>query len=92
MLVLTSCPVCRASLRGDEPVSLPCPRCQSDLGLVRGVLADARALQAQAREALARGDVHTALRRAWAAVQRANEPTTRATLAAALALVRRARA
>lgn len=89
MLTLTACPSCRARLQGDEPVDAPCPRCESDLALVRTVLADARRLQAQARQAMLGGDVRAAIQHAWAAVHRVDAAETRATLAAALALWRR---
>lgn len=84
-LRLERCPVCRAGLRGDEPLADPCRRCAADLTLVRATERRAEALQGEARQALACGDAPTALTNAWKAVALVDHASTRATLCAALA-------
>lgn len=86
---LTRCPVCRARLRGDEALELPCRRCSADLGLVRAAERYAEALQARARVAMAAGDSVSAVKLAREAVGLVNHEHTRRTLAAALHQLRR---
>jgi hypothetical protein len=85
---LERCPVCRARQRGDEPPHEPCRRCEADLSHVRAAFEAARRLQRRARRLLRDGRPIEAARSARRAVELVDQPSTRATLAAALAAAR----
>ena len=81
---LTSCPACKARLRGDEPLEEPCRRCGSDLELARRALASARRLVGVARTHLARGQSEQAVGAARKAMEIVDNEVVRRLLLACL--------
>lgn len=78
-LRLARCPACRLAMDGDPD---PCPRCGTELSLVRAAYAAAWEDVQRARAALQAGDTVTARAAAWRAVSLARTPTTLATWSA----------
>ena len=78
---LKRCPVCRAGLTGDEPLSEPCRRCASDLSLVRAAERLAERASAEAESALRKGDRGRALSLARRALRLVDTADGRALLA-----------
>jgi hypothetical protein len=87
MLALVKCPVCRMRMSGSEPEDEPCPRCQSELRLLRKTYALARYYQSRARRALGENDAALAVCLSRRACTYVCKPETRETLCAALAAV-----
>ncbi len=76
-LRLTRCPICRARLSGDEPLSEPCRRCAGDLSLVRAAERRAELEAAACEDALARGDRAAAVFHARRALRLVDAPERR---------------
>ena len=82
---LERCPVCRARLGPDEA---NCPRCDSNLSLLRATYTAAAHHQGLARHHLAEARCDEAVREALRAMRLVNQPSTQSTLLAALCIRR----